>query len=141
VVHLWSDAERHKMFGEPTHSKEESLKLYEYLNERAAKLLAEGKSVAFDTNFNFRADRQKLRDIATAQGADTIVIWMTTPEDVAHSRSVHAPELRNGYMVGMTHEQFDNIVSKLEEPGEDENIIKIDGSKLDIEDAARLLSL
>jgi predicted kinase len=141
AVHLWADAERHKMFGQPTHSTQESIQLYEYLNHRAAELLDNGQSVVFDTNFNFYEDRQKLREIATRCGADTIVVWVSTPEAVARQRAVHAPELRNGYMVGMTGEQFDAIVAKLEPPAKNEKIIKIDGAKLDPEAAVRLLKL
>jgi predicted kinase len=141
ATHLWADEERHKMFAEPTHSEEESLQLYNALNETTDKLLAEGKSVAFDTNFNFKSDRDKLREIANKHGAETVIVWMTTPEAVAHTRSVHAPELRNGYMQGMTHEQFSSIVSKLEAPGENENVIKIDGTNLDTNEAARLLNI
>jgi predicted kinase len=141
AVHLWADAERHKMFGEPTHSHEESVQLYEYLNHKTAELLAQGESVVFDTNFNFYDDRQKLREIANQRGADTVLIWLTTPNEIARKRSVHAPELRNGYMVGMTNEQFDDIVSKLEPPAKNEKIIKIDGAKLDPEAAVRLLGL
>src|SRR4051812_36793121 len=71
AVHLWADAERHKMFGEPTHSTEESIQLYEYLNHKAAELLTNGESVVFDTNFNFYDDRQKLRELANQRGANT----------------------------------------------------------------------
>jgi predicted kinase len=141
AVHLWADAERHKMFGEPTHSVEESIQLYEYLNHRTAELLAQGRSVVFDTNFNFYDDRQKLREIANRRGADTIVIWLTTPDEIARKRSVHAPKLRNGYMVGMTEEQFETIISKLEPPAKNEKVIKIDGAKLDPESAVRLLGV
>jgi predicted kinase len=131
AVHLWADAERHKMFGQPTHSEEESVQLYEYLNHRTGELLTSGQSVVFDTNFNFYADRQLLRDIANRRGADTVVVWVTTPAEIARQRSVGAPRLRNGYMVGMTDEQFDSIVNKLEPPAKDEKIIKVDGAKLD----------
>lgn len=141
AVHLWADEERHKMFAKPTHSEEESLQLYNALNQKTDQLLAEGRSVAFDTNFNFKADRDKLRQIADKHDAETIVIWMTTPEAVAHTRAVHAPEFRNGYMQGMTHEQFSSIVSKLEAPDENEKVIKIDGTDLDLDEAARLLNI
>ncbi|HSX45650.1 MAG TPA: ATP-binding protein [Candidatus Saccharimonadia bacterium] len=141
AVHLWADAERHKLFPEPTHSEDESLQLYDQLNDQAASLLRAGQSVVFDTNFNFYADRQKLRQIADEAGADTLVIWMTTPREVAHERSVHTPVMRNGYMYGMTDEQFDAITSKLEEPHEDEKVIKIDGTKLDGERISSLLGL
>ena len=133
AVHLWSDVERHKLFAQPTHARQESVQLYEHLNRRAGELLAAGQSVVFDTNFNFAADRRKLRDIATRHGAETIVIWVTVPEEVAKARAVHAAYSRNGYNVSMTEQQFDAIVSKLEAPAEDEKVIKIDGTKLDRE--------
>jgi len=141
ATHLWADVERHKLFGEATHSQAESLKLYDYLNQEAEKLLAVGHSVVFDTNFNFRADRQKLRDIADRQGAETILIWITVPKDVAKARVVNKIDSRNGYRVAMTEPQFDAIVNKLEPPHEDEKAIKIDGAKLDVGEVSKLLHL
>ncbi len=141
AVHLWADVERHRMFDQPTHSLQESQRLYEHLNDTAEQLLASGKSVVFDTNFNFYEDRQKLRDIADRQGAETIIIWVTTPLEVAKSRAVHAQVIRNGYAVIMSEGQFDAIAAKLEPPTEAEKVIKIDGTKLDQEELLRLLSL
>lgn len=131
AVHLWSDIERHRMFGRPTHSEEESLKLYDELNRRTEALLAEGRSVVFDTNFNFKEDRRKLREIADRQGAETIVLWVTLPVEAARERSIGTGLRRNGYHTRMTQRHFDAIVSKLEPPAEDEKVIKIDGLKLD----------
>ena len=133
AVHLWADRERQAMFGQPTHSQQESMQLYDTLNEHAEKLLAAGQSVVFDTNFNFYADRQKLREIAEQQGAETVVVWITLPVEAAKSRAVHTTDSRNGYQVSMSEAQFDTIVSKLEPPHEDEKIIKVDGTKLDRE--------
>ncbi len=131
AVHIWADVERQKMFGRPTHSQQESIELYDKLNEQAEQLLAAGKSVVFDTNFNFYADRQKLRDIANRHGAETIVAWIELPAETAKARAVNTPDSRNGYQISMSETQFDAIVSKLEPPTEDEKTIKIDGAKLD----------
>lgn len=131
AVHLWADLERQAMFGQPTHSQQESVRLYDVLNERAEQLLANGQSVVFDTNFNFYADRQKLRDIADRQDAETIVVWITLPEADAKARAVNTADSRNGYQMSMSEAQFDAIVSKLEPPREDEKVIKIDGTKFD----------
>jgi predicted kinase len=140
AVHLWSDQERHKLFDQPTHSQQESMELYDVLNKRAEELLAEGKSVVFDTNFNFYTDRQKLRDIAARQGADTVIIWITVPEELAKQRAVHAAYSRNGYSASMSEQQFDSIVSKLEPPAKDEKVIKIDGTKLDRQEVMAILN-
>ncbi len=140
AVHVWADAERHKLFKQPTHSQAESLELYDRLNRRAAELLAAGKSVVYDTNFNFYADRQKMRDIAARNGAETVLLWITLPKETAKRRAVNATDSRNGYQVGMTEEQFESIVAKLEPPGEHEEYIKINGLKLDRQEVMSLVS-
>ncbi|HYH36480.1 MAG TPA: AAA family ATPase [Candidatus Saccharimonadales bacterium] len=140
AVHLWSDIERHKMFGRPSHSEVESLQLYDELNRRTENLLAEGRSVVFDTNFNFHADRQKLHAIADRQGADTVAVWVTIPKQVARQRAIESGPRRNGYHTRMTDKEFDRIVGKLEVPTKDEKIIKIDGTKLDRQTVLALLS-
>lgn len=139
--HLWADVERHKLFPNPTHSTEESNELYRQLNAATDYLLKQGKSVVFDTNFNHRADRDHLRAIAAGAGAETVIIWMVTPYNVAHDRAVGSGEQRNGYITQMTNEEFKAIVEKLEEPTEDEKVIKIDGTNIDREQVIELLKL
>ena len=141
AVHLWADEQRHKMFAEPTHSHEENLQLYRHMTGQASELLAEGKSVIFDTSFNLRKDRDHLRAIAAENDADAIVVWVSTARDRSERRAVHAPQLRNGYMEGMDKQDFDAIADKLEAPDKDEEFIKIDGAKLDESELMRLLNL
>ena len=141
AVHLWADVERHKMFEEPTHSKEESDQLYKYLNNKADQLLSEGKDVVFDTNFNFYEDRQKLREIAEKNNAETILIWITTPEDIARSRAVNTHTSRNLYEMSMTNEQFNNIVKKLEPPRENQQTVRIDCSDVNPASVKQILGL
>lgn len=140
AAHIWTDWERHKLFGSPTHSEDESRQLYDQLNRRAEDLLAAGSSVVFDTSFNHYRDRELLRQIAAKHGADTIVVWLTTPVDVARDRAVHARVVRNNYDFTMNTRQFDAIADKLEPPREDEKVIKIDGTKFDEAEVMRLLS-
>lgn len=140
AVHLWADVERNKLFASPTHSESESGRLYQFLNKQTDRLLGEGKSVVFDTNFNHHADRQLLRGIAERHGIETTVIWVATPVELAKQRAVHSQVVRNNYDFAMTAEQFDAIAAKLEPPRpEDEKIIKIDGTKLDVEAVIRLI--
>ena len=139
--HLWADAERHRLFKQPTHSREESDQLYQQLNDATQYLLSQGKSVIYDTNFNFYADRHLMREIAARHQAETVLIWVTTPQEIAKDRAVCDHEMRNGYQITMTEDQFEAIVAKLEPPRPDEPVIKIDGAKLDKQQALTLLSL
>ena len=141
AMHIWSDQERQKMFDSPTHSRQESNELYAYLNEQTRDLLSDGKSVIFDTNFNHKKDRDHLKQIAEQNGAETIIVWVNTPVDLARERAVHSQILRNGYDFTMSKEQFNEIASKLEEPEESEKVLKIDGTKVDDSEIRRLLDI
>jgi predicted kinase len=128
--HIWADNERNKLFKKPTHSEDESQELYDKLNSAADYLLSQGKSVVYDTNFNFVTDRNKLREIADNNNSRTIVIWVNTSKEIARKRAV-TDKPRNNYEVTMSDKQFDKITSKLEPPEENEEFIEIDGSDLD----------
>src|SRR5512146_1975677 len=141
AAHLWADVERHKLFRRPSHSEKESLELYDRLNRQAGDLLAAGKDVIYDTNFNFYRDRQKMRRLAAHSGAETVLIWISVPKRVARQRAVHAVETRNGYEFSMSQEQFEAITAKLEPPAEDEKFIKINGLKLDKREVLTQLGL
>ncbi len=140
AVHIWADLERHKLFDQPTHDEAESRQLYDKLNQTTAQLLSQGKSVVFDTNFNRFDDRELLRGIAAKHGAESKLVWLTTPTDVAKERAVHANVVRNGYEFKMSAEQFSKIASHLEPPREDEKVIKISGIKIDSNEVMQLLS-
>lgn len=141
AVHLWTDWERQTMFDHPTHSKEESNKLYAYLNRLTGQMLSEGKSVIFDTSFNFRQDRNRLRALAEKQGATATVVWVTTSKKLSKARAIAGGNTRNGYDQPMTSEQFERISNHLEKPDESEIFVKIDGEDVDKDELIQLLGL
>ena len=129
------------MFGSPTHTQDESRHLYDQLNSETDRLLGAGMSIIFDTNFNFHSDREHLRSIARKHGADTTVVWITTPKEVAKQRAVHDQNLRNGYEFPLSEEDFERMAGNLEPPSEDENFVKIDGAEIDSQTVKQLLKL
>lgn len=131
AVHLWADHERKRRFHPPSYSHVENLKLYTALNDRADQLLSEGKSVIFDTNFNFYKDRQKLRDVAAKHGARTVVIWVKTPRDVARERATKDAHRQDTRVLGdMPVEHFERIAGNQQPPRSDETVIELDGTAL-----------
>lgn len=142
AVHLWADHERNIMFPNPTHSHEENIELYKVLNQRAKQLLQEGKSVIFDTNFNFYRDRKRLRHIAATEEAETVVVWVTTPKDVARERAVEKSEGEHTRVWGnMPLDRFERIANNLQEPADMEHPIRIDGTHTSKEAVTKLLGL
>jgi predicted kinase len=142
AVHLWADHERNKMFPNPTHNHDENIELYKRLNQETKRLLQEGKSVIFDTNFNFYRDRKRLKHIAATEGANTVVVWITTPKDLAMRRAVEQSDGQQTRVWGnMPLEQFERIASNLQEPLSEEHAITIDGTNVTKEYIAHQLGL
>lgn len=131
-VHLWADFERHVMFDDVTHSSEESRILYDHLNRTADECLAQGKCVIYDTNFNFRSDRDRLRAIAARHGAETVVIWVTTDRELAQQRATEDSHDKDTRIWGnMPLDDFNRLSDHLQPPDEDEYVIRIDGEHAD----------
>jgi predicted kinase len=140
AVHIWADEERKKRFKEPAYSHEENLSLYADLNDLTDQLLSEGKSVIFDTNFNFYKDRQHLRELAAKHGVKTVVVWVITPQDVARQRAVHETHTRRTRVLGnMPNDHFERIAGNLQFPQEDELTIKLDGTNITATGVAKAL--
>ncbi|GAC1391778.1 MAG: hypothetical protein NVSMB46_05500 [Candidatus Saccharimonadales bacterium] len=142
AIHIWADKERQHMFTRPTHSHSENMELYEALNNQVEELLKEGKSVIFDTNFNFYEDRQKLREIANTYDVHTVILWVQTAKSLAHVRATTDAHLQSTRVLGnMGDVDFERISRKLELPRSNEECIHIDGTKVTEEYIKKILKL
>lgn len=142
AVHLWADHIRQSMFAQPTHSRTESKLLYDKLNAETAAWLKQGRSVIFDTNFNFFNDRQLLRKIASDNNANTVLLWVTTPVELAKKRAVNSSDNQPTRVLGkMSEADFERIRSNLQPPRPAEKAITIDGSDVRVDAVYRLLDL
>lgn len=131
AVHLWADHVRRERYGTPTYDHRENIELYSHMNELTAELLAAGNSVVFDTNFNFYKDRQHLRNIAKKHGADTKLIWVSTPKDIAKKRATDGAHQNDTRVLGdMGHADFERMAKNLQQPQPDEDYIEVDGTKV-----------
>lgn len=141
--HLWADHERNQMFTNPTHTHQEHVKLYSVLNKRAEAMLRSGKSVIFDTNFNFYKDRENLRRIAKDAGAKVILVWVATPKEIARERATaHSLEGEHHRVWGnMSVEAFERIAGNLQPARDDEQPVKLDGIDMTDEVVAQKLQL
>jgi predicted kinase len=125
--HIWADKERRSMFGK-AYDTTQSTQLYDHLNQVAETLLDQGKSVIYDTNFNFRRDRDYLKDLAAKHGGETKLIWLATPTALSKKRAVGSRPY-----IDMTAEEFDMTAAKCEAPSSDEQPIKVDGTNISTE--------
>lgn len=142
AVHLWADHIRQEMFAQPTHARSESKQLYDKLNQEADELVGSGKSVIFDTNFNFYDDRELMRTIAAKNGAEVLLIWVTTPLGLARRRAVQLSKNQPTRLFGnMPVSDFERMAGNLQPPQPQENAIMIDGSNLQPETVYQALGI
>lgn len=142
AVHLWADHERRERFGQPRHTEQESLELYDGLNRRTEQYLGQGKDVVFDTSFRFRRDRDHLRQIAENQDARSRVLWVQVPRELAQERAITQDEQNHTRVLGrMPIEAFNRMADSLEEPAPDENPVVLDGTKITPEYVKKALDL
>jgi predicted kinase len=143
AVHLWADKQRREMFINPDHSHTENVQLYSELNNKTQQLLKSGKSVVFDTNFNFYKDRVKLKKIADKYGADCKVIWLDTNREVSKQRAtdVLAHQKENRVLGSMPVNDFNRMSNNLQPPRPSESPLKITGIDISEQKVRQLLNL
>lgn len=142
ATHLWADQIRRDRYISPTYSHAENIELYDHLNQLTEELLAAGNSVVYDTNFSFLKDREKLRQIAASQQANSVLVWIQTTQKLAKERATkHAKKQKTRVLGDMSSEHFDRIASNQEPPAKDEPFTAIDGTKVTPEYVAKTLGL
>lgn len=131
--HLWADHLRREKSNPPTYSHQENVELYDHMNKMTEELLKSGKSVVFDTNFNFFQDRDHLRKIAAKHGAREVTIWVTTPYELSKTRATQALLPQETRLLGtMPLRIFKRLSHNLQPPSDDENTISINGSDVSL---------
>lgn len=139
-THLWTAKIRVERYGRPSFKHSENIAIYDHMNRMADELLAAGNDVVFDTSFNYYADRQKLRKIADEHEANTVVVWVQTPKDLARDRATKDAHLHDTRILGdMSEADFERLAEKLEKPQPGETVIELDGTKITREHVAAKL--
>ncbi|SRR5581483_5393837 len=142
AVHLWADQRRHKYFEQPHFTTEENICLYDALNREVEQLLAENKSVIYDTSFNYYNDRQRLQAIASIHHAQTIVVHVVTPKNVALQRATNGAHMQSTRILGdMSIKDFERLCAALEEPQPHEVTLKLDGQQMTQEYVREVLQI
>lgn len=139
AVHLSSDRLRAEMFQPPTFSQEEHGALYEALDQQTEKMLAEGRDVIYDANLNRYQHRQDKYNICERTGANSILVWVQTPKNVAKERAIDQTRSHLVPHGETAAEMFERIADIIEEPAAKEPYIAVDGTKVSQEYVTELL--
>lgn len=140
ATHLWEDKVRLEKFphlaivteGDSSFPATQNNELHSYLNEQTSKLLAEGKSVIYDTSFNRFIDRERMYHIADQNGARTVLLWVQVDKSIARDRATRNTKQQETRILAsalgdMDVQTFERLSNKLESPHADEHPIVIKG--------------
>jgi DegV family protein with EDD domain len=105
LAHLDSDALRRALVGRPTHSAEESARLFAAVHALIERLLSRGVSAIVDATSAKEAHRRLLYQIAKQAGARLLVVQTEAPPDLALER------LRARSRGAATHDASDATVA------------------------------
>ncbi len=142
AIRLSSDEARIVLWDEPTFSEEEHQQLYDYLDDQTRHLLQAGKSVIYDANLNRYEHRQDKYELANTLDVNVVLCWVKTPREIAKTRRVE--EVGHHHLVTKNEDpesMFERIATILEEPGENEPFVELDGTKISPEYIKAKLSL
>lgn len=81
-----SDALREALFANPTHSRDESARLFAAIHTVVSDHLSTGISIIVDATNLLERHREVLYNIAERQGARLIVVGVEAPEELVHQR-------------------------------------------------------
>jgi len=128
--HYSSDLIRTELFPHPTFSQEEHDKLYAELDRRIEAALAAGKDVIYDANLNRLVHRQEKYDICKRTHAQSVLLWVKTPRELAKTRAVHDSRQHLWPKDEAPNDMFERIAKVIEEPDQNEPFIEVDGTKV-----------
>jgi predicted kinase len=90
--------------------------------DQARSHLAAGRSVVVDNLNEQRVDRDRLRDVAVAEGAEVLVVHVEAPlEVIAQRRAENEVARARGTT---TDEQFEFVRSRFEPPDDSERVVR-----------------
>ncbi len=130
-IHLNADAVRRLLFPKSAFTLDENKRVFSFMDTAAEYLLRNGHSVIYDSNTTKRAHRELAPKIAKRSGADHILVWIQTPEAVAHerlkTRKSDAQNWDEYFAVPVSDEIFERMRDMAEPPTGDEPHLVIPG--------------
>lgn len=130
AIHLSSDKLRFELFSKPAFDQAEHDKLYTELDKQTDELLSTGKDVIYDANLNRLNHRRDKYKICKLTGSTPIIVWVQTPKNIAKTRATHVERLHLIPSNETPEAMFDRISDIIEEPGDSEKYIVIDGTNV-----------
>jgi predicted kinase len=96
-------------------------KVYQEMYQRIEGFLRQGKNVVNDTGNFTKHERDLVKQIADKLSLETAVVFVNTPEKIAHERLLKNRQTKERFDV--EDEDFKQTVAEMQVPTEEENVV------------------
>ena len=129
AVHMQADRVRAELFEKPRYDKQENAIVSQLMDYMTEEFLNAGVSVVYDVNALRLSQRAAMRELAKHCHATPIIVWFQIDQDSAYTRSTQRDRRRNDdkYAAVTDKASFSNIVSHMQNPGEQEDYVDVSG--------------
>lgn len=129
AAHLQADRIRSELFETPSFNKEENHIVASLMAYMTGEFLHSGVSVVFDMNVPRVAQRRALRNLATKNKAETVLVWFQVDPDTAYGRATHRDRRTadDHYAQDMSPEIFRAQLANLQNPDASEKFVVVSG--------------
>lgn len=129
AAHLQDDRVRTELFETPRYDKKENSIVTHLTQYMAEEFLSAGVSVVLDVSVARARDRHFIRELARRNKSQTILIWFQMDTDSAFARISKRDRRKadDRYSPVITRPQFDELVSKMQNPSATEDYIVVSG--------------
>lgn len=129
AAHLQADRIRSELFEKPSFNKEENHIVASLMAYMTGEFLHSGVSVVFDMNVPRVSQRRALRNLATKNKAETVLVWFQVDPDTAFNRAARRDRRTadDHYAQDMTPELFRSQLASLQNPDATEKFVVVSG--------------
>ncbi len=129
AAHLQTDKVRYEVFEKPTYSKDENSTVSNLTNYMVEEFLNAGNSVIFDSTAQSISQRKNLKQKIIKTKAQTLLVWIQIDVESAFTRvaSRDRRKIDDKFNTDMDRTSFDDQLSKMQNPQQNENYVVISG--------------
>lgn len=132
ATHLQADRIRNELFSNPQFGKQENEIVTQLMDYMASEFLSAGLSVVYDAGVIRSAQRQTLRQLATANHALPILVWFQMDSETAFTRNQKRDRRRvdDKFTKQLDRKTFDNVLAHMQNPSHAEDYLVASGKHL-----------
>jgi predicted kinase len=129
AAHVNSERIRQELFDQPRYDRQENQIVKQLMMYMTEEFLSAGLSVVFDTTATRLANRRVLKELASKNKSDTVLVWFQIDKDTSYLRASNRDKRKfdDKYSMQVDRATFDKILSTMQNPTSIEDYLVVSG--------------